>query len=124
MITRFFFPGNRLLDGLTQRRQQQGLVKMTRGATGTVNNFINQLLPPANRTKTHQQHGKALFVFNVDQTPLSSKTQDIQFVRDWNRNDKHRVLIDGQLQRLFGRQMTHAAALNLHFLLDNSARFK
>lgn len=50
--------------------------------------------------------------------------QDIQFVRASNQNDERTAFIDFQLRCLFEGQMTHPAALNLHFLPERQAKKK
>lgn len=54
------FPGSYLSTGLTQ--QQQGSVKMTRGATGAVNNFITRPQPPLIEQK-HTNNMEKHFLF-------------------------------------------------------------
>lgn len=56
-----YFPGSYLSTGLTQQ-QQQGLVTMTRGATGAVNNFITGPQPPLIEQK-HTNNMEKHFLF-------------------------------------------------------------
>lgn len=87
---------------------------MTPAATGNVNNFINRPRPPLIEQK-HTNNMEKHFLFFNAALPVICRP-DIQSARDWNRNDKDWALIDAQLHCLLYRLMTHASALNLHFL--------
>ena len=119
------FLGNHLSAALTQQ-QQQGSVETTRAATGNVNNFINRPRPPLIEQK-HTNNMEKHFLFLMSPCrcrPLSSEGRISSLSVTGIENDKHCALIDGQLRCLLYRQMTHATALNLHFLPGLSVRLK
>ena len=75
--------------------------EVTRVATAAVNNFINRAWASINRTKTHKQHGKALFVVSVSRTLLSSEGRISGLSVTGIEMIKHCAITDGQLCCLF-----------------------